>query len=460
MNLLHKDKSDERQALVNEVEEENEENHSSKKTKNNLVYVSFNFINSIVGSGIIGMPYAIKKSGIGLGIIFLLLVAFSSDYSLVLLVKGGQLAGTSNYQDLVLSSFGKIGFFILSIIQFIYPFIAIISYNVIIGDTIPKVLRRLAHVENDNILGNRYFIVFLASVLVTLPLSLSKDIGRLAKISLASLCCVLFLLIVIISRAITLSPSIPATKDAWIFANNGIIESLGIMVFAFMCHHNSFLLYDSLDNPTQSRWNLVTHFSVFISALVTLMFGVIGYVIFTGYTEGDILENFCKDDDLINITRFIYTVTIMLTYPIECFVCREVIERVLFSYKTFSLQRHITITGLIVLFALLISYSTDCLGIVLEINGVITATPLAFILPAMCYIKLYRRSRSLNKDVNIITSEDTSNDSSSGSSLIFAWCTLLFGAAILVVGFISIIIHLYKGVFCSHGHELFYCLKK
>ena len=39
---------------------------------------------------------------------------------------------------------------------------------------------------------------------------------------------------------------------------------------------------------------------------------------------GDILENYCHNDDLINVARFLFAITIMLTYPIECFVTREV----------------------------------------------------------------------------------------------------------------------------------------
>ena len=38
------------------------------------------------------------------------------------------------------ASFGKGGYIILSVIQFIYPFVAMVSYNVIVGDTITKLI--------------------------------------------------------------------------------------------------------------------------------------------------------------------------------------------------------------------------------------------------------------------------------------------------------------------------------
>ena len=49
-----------------------------------------------------------------------------------------------------------------------------------------------------------------------------------------------------------------------------------------------------------------------------------GVNLFPNYFAGDILENYCHNDDLINVARFLFAITIMLTYPIECFVTREV----------------------------------------------------------------------------------------------------------------------------------------
>lgn len=48
---------------------------------------------------------------------------FTADYSIILLIKGGNLSGTNSYQALVQSAFGFPGFLILSGLQFLYPFI-------------------------------------------------------------------------------------------------------------------------------------------------------------------------------------------------------------------------------------------------------------------------------------------------------------------------------------------------
>ena len=44
---------------------------------------------------------------------------------------------------------------------------------------------------------------------------------------------------------------------------------------------------------------------------------------------GDLLENYCYSDNLASLARILFAITIICTYPLECFVCREVSTSVL-----------------------------------------------------------------------------------------------------------------------------------
>lgn len=118
-------------------------NNSNLASTASLNQLGLNYINSILGSGVVGIPYALHKAGFGFGLFLLVTLAIVTDYSLSLLVKSANLAGVTSYQDLVHVAFGKPGFYLLTLLQFIYPFIAMISYNVIIGDTVTKVFKRV-----------------------------------------------------------------------------------------------------------------------------------------------------------------------------------------------------------------------------------------------------------------------------------------------------------------------------
>ena len=75
-----------------------------------------------------------------------------------------------------------------------------VSYNVVVGDTVTKVLIRVTGMEETNIFAHRQVVVLLATLFMTIPLCLYRNVARLAKISFLSLVCVGFILIAIIIR--------------------------------------------------------------------------------------------------------------------------------------------------------------------------------------------------------------------------------------------------------------------
>ena len=103
-----------------------------------------------------------------------------------------------------------------------------------------------------------------------------------------------------------------------------------------MCHHNSFLLYNSIENTSLAKWSMVTHVTMAFCFLATILMAMGGYATFIGHVQGDFLNNYCWDDDLMNLSRLLFSITVLLTYPIECFVCREVLVNVFWPEITTS----------------------------------------------------------------------------------------------------------------------------
>uniref|UniRef100_A0A3Q1CR70 Putative sodium-coupled neutral amino acid transporter 11 n=2 Tax=Amphiprion ocellaris TaxID=80972 RepID=A0A3Q1CR70_AMPOC len=404
------------------------------ESRSSLISASFNFINSIIGSGIIGLPYALNQAGLPFGLLLLIVVGLITDYSIILLIKGGHLSGTSSYQSLVQSTFGFPGFLILSGLQFLYPFIAMISYNITTGDTLTKVFQRIPGVGPDHILAERHFVILLSTILFTMPLSLYRNIEKLGKVSFLSMVLTLTILVIVVIRAATLGPQIIPTENAWAFAKWNAIQAVGVMSFAFICHHNSFLIYGSLEQPTLANWSRVTHVSVGSALIVSAVFAVAGYSTFTGYTQGDIFENYCRNDNLATFGRFCFGLSIITTFPLECFVTREVVSNVICS-RDLSRAEHVSITLLIVAVCTAISLAYDCLGVVLELNGVVSATPLIFIVPSACFLKLSPGPWFQSENLIPIA-------------------LILIGVFVMITGLIM------TGLYpqdCSHGVEMFYC---
>ncbi|XP_043930760.1 putative sodium-coupled neutral amino acid transporter 11 isoform X2 [Protopterus annectens] len=376
---------DDRKSLVSKGKTEDE------KMSSNRFSASFNVINSMMGSGIIGLPYSLKQAGFPLGIILLLVVGCITDYSIILLIKGGHLSGADSYQSLVNRTFGFTGYVVLSVLQFVYPFIAMVSYNIIAGDTLTKVFQRIPGVGPNSLLANRKFVILAFTIFLTLPLSLLRNVAKLGKVSLLSVVFAVLILTIVIVRLVTFGPSVPSTQDAWAFAQPNAIQAIGVVAFAFVCHHNSFLIYGSLRDPSLNNWSCITHVSTFVAVFISTLFAASAYATFTGYTQGDILENYCKTDDLATLGRFCYGMCSVLSFPIECFVTRE---------------------------------------------GVLSATPLIFIVPSACYLKLSQGHwYQIDK--------------------LFSCVILIAGLLIMTTGLVMTILNP-QG--CSHGKEMAYCM--
>jgi sodium-coupled neutral amino acid transporter 11 len=81
-----------------------------------------------------------------------------------------------------------------------------VSYNIVVGDTVTKVLVRVSNIEEGSALANRELVTLVATLLVTLPLCLQRDVARLARVSFMSLVFVALILVAIIARAPFMEP--------------------------------------------------------------------------------------------------------------------------------------------------------------------------------------------------------------------------------------------------------------
>lgn len=72
---------------------------------------------------------------------------------------------------------------------------------------------------------------------------------------------------------------------------------------AFVCHHNSLLIYGSLRKPTLDRFAKVTHLSTGISMVMCLLMSIAGFMSFRDKTQGNVLNNFPNDNLMVNVAR-------------------------------------------------------------------------------------------------------------------------------------------------------------
>ena len=233
---------------------------------------------------------------------------------------------------------------------------------------------------------------------ISYPLSLHRNIEKLSKASAVALLSMVFIILAVIVRGPAMPPELkgdPSLRLTIVHPSN-LIRSVSVISFAFVCHHNSLLIYGSLKEPSMDKFRMVTHYSTFISTIAAVSMSIAGYWFFEDKTLSNILNNFPNTDVIVNIARFCFGLNMFTTLPLECFVCREVLETYFF-HGQYEYRRHLILTTSLVVSAMAISLLTCDLGIVLEITGGLSATALAFFFPSVCYLKLSHDAKQIER---------------------------------------------------------------
>ncbi|GAA5897125.1 hypothetical protein JCM6882_001799 [Rhodosporidiobolus microsporus] len=385
-----------------------------------------NMSNSILGAGIIGLPYALREAGFFSGILLLLILGCVTDWTIRLIVLNAKMSGRRTYIDIMDSCFGRHGRAAVSFFQFAFAFGGMCAFEVILGDTVPRVLLALVGPDPSPLVGfliGRHFVVTVLTVGISYPLSLYRDIEKLSHASTLALISMVVIVVSVGIRGPGVDDSLKGDPAArWTFLEPGVFEAIGVISFAFVCHHNSLLIYGSLRTPTLDRFARVTHISTMLSIVACLCMSTSGFLVFTDKTAGNVLNNFAEDDTLINIARACFGANMFATLPLEAFVCREVAETYFWpDEREFNKKRHILITSGLVFSALIVSLITCDLGLILELAGGFSATALAYLFPAACFLRL------------------SGSGSQQAPQRLAAWLCAAFGVAVMVLStFLSI----------------------
>lgn len=359
--------------------------------KSNLWMAFMNMANSIIGAGIIGQAYALKQAGLLAGVLLLIGLSFVIDWTIRLMVTNSKLSGMKTYQSTVKQCFGRTGMFVISIAQGLFAFGGCIAFCVIIGDTIPHILRAIFphaidHPASKFFTGRLSAIVFCV-IGISYPLSLNRNIASLAKASALALVSMALITLTVVIRGPQVAPDDAHLSARLLTLNTNLFQAVSIISFAFVCHHNTLLIYNSLKTPTLNRFAKVVHWSVGVSAVCCLALGVSGFLSFKNQTESNVLNNFPGNDIMANIARFCFGFNMVTTLPLEIFVCRSVLGEYLFKEEMPTIY-HFAITTALILATTGISLLTCDLGVILELVGASAACTMAYILPQMCFLKL------------------------------------------------------------------------
>uniref|UniRef100_A0A8C8ICA8 Amino acid transporter transmembrane domain-containing protein n=1 Tax=Oncorhynchus tshawytscha TaxID=74940 RepID=A0A8C8ICA8_ONCTS len=403
----------------------------------------FNLSNAIMGSGILGLSYAMANTGIVLFVVLLLGVAILSLYSVHLLLMTAKEGGSLIYEKLGERAFGwpgKMAAFGSITLQNIG---AMSSYLFIVKYELPEVIRAFMGLEQSSgewYMNGNYLVVFV-SIGIILPLCILKNLGYLGYTSGFSLSCMVFFLGVLIYKKYNLPCPMPfmyhtnhsmngtalgphaphngtvlmdfsradmspasylddhhtsgvrfephpddveemCTPKYFVF-NSQTAYTVPILAFSFVCHPEILPIYSELKDRSRRKMQNVSNLSI-LAMLVMYMFSALfGYLTFYGTIH---------KHNKIHLQQLYYFVSDFIAV-IEMFekeTIRSSINTMLFSQREFSWVRHMLIAAFILLFNNLLVIFVPTIRDIFGFIGSSAATMLIFILPAAFYLRLVK----------------------------------------------------------------------
>lgn len=347
-----------------------------------------NLVNTILGAGVLAMPSAIASLGLIPGLFAVLVFGWLSGLGLSLLDWSGWIASeslpsknTTVYQDpenedeiisLDNPSFASVGdmngprseaagldsrkvsFNALS--KMTYPHLASVfdmaiaikcfgvsvSYLVIVGQLMPSVLAEFGATENGPLGWYLYreFWICLAMIII-IPFCFLRKLDSLKYTSMIALLGVAYLFVLVIWQFIALQSSdlssspIPRNPRSdfkfFDFRILRFMKSLPVFVFGFTCHQNLFAVHNELAKQTPFRMMKVVWSSIGIAAFVYLIVGSLGYVQFGRSVSSNLLSDFNQSgsyDLSITVGRLVFSILVLLSYPLQIHPCRVSLNKV------------------------------------------------------------------------------------------------------------------------------------
>ncbi|XP_006978409.1 sodium-coupled neutral amino acid transporter 3 [Peromyscus maniculatus bairdii] len=382
----------------------------------------FNLSNAIMGSGILGLAYAMANTGIILFLFLLTAVALLSSYSIHLLLKSSGIVGIRAYEQLGYRAFGTPGKLAAALAITLQNIGAMSSYLYIIKSELPLVIQTFLNLENPSPVWymNGNYLVILVSVTIILPLALMRQLGYLGYSSGFSLSCMVFFLIAVIYKKFQvpcpLHILVNATGNSshmvmleekaqlhdepeaaafcapdYFTLNSQTAYTIPIMAFAFVCHPEVLPIYTELKDPSKRKMQHISNLSIAVMYVMYFLAALFGYLTFYDRVESELLHTYNKVDAfdvLILCVRVAVLIAVTLTVPIVLFPVRRAIQQMLFQNQEFSWLRHVLIaTGLLTCINLLVIFAPNILGI-FGIIGATSAPCLIFIFPAIFYFRI------------------------------------------------------------------------
>eukprot|EP00397_Hematodinium_sp_SG-2012_P039391 GEMP01043000.1.p1 GENE.GEMP01043000.1~~GEMP01043000.1.p1 ORF type:complete len:437 (+),score=70.23 GEMP01043000.1:129-1439(+) len=376
---------------------------------------------TMIGTGIVALPYAFMLCGVSLGLITLLSVIFVAYLGFVAMFRVVKKERQCSYEALA-TRLPPVGQMMLKVILAL-TLVAAITCYIIIGSHIMKSVFIASGLENL-VIDDR--ITFSCVILLMYPGSIMRSFESLNFLSSYCLIATIILVGIIIDRCVVAVPlkdmaPVSAQKKQHIRTSAVEVEvaefagfalSMPIVSAAMMAHVNVPLIYSELNDAGRSRVNLLCAAVCIVAVLVYGSIGLAGYARFGAHTSDDIvrdlfdfnLRTLDDYDPCITLAQAILGSVIILKTPLIMLPMRSITINLLgygslnpeVSAVAYLCDNHPwgnrLLSAALLFFCWSLAFTVPHLSTVLELVGAVLCTSLSYIIPGVFVLKSYPKS--------------------------------------------------------------------
>lgn len=323
--------------------------HSTSRIGASIQSSIVNTVNTIIGAGVLVLPYAIRTDSVLLGVFLIIFAGVTSALGLIIqgITSKFLPQGTATFFSACRLTYPKLSL-VFDLAIFLQCFGVCVSYLVLTGDLMPLVFS----ISGWSAESMKVFYV-LSSMLLIVPLSLLRKIDSLRYASIIALVAILYICLLIYGNFISAYlhdwKNIPKEKvgNFSYVKPEGLklmFKTLGVIVLAYTCP-NQFSIVSELHDPSIERINRIVYLSMSITTFVFISVALAGYFTFGNALSGNILLMY--ESTLYSQTgRTLLVLMVILSYPLMFHPARISINNVCHVIKNtyFHQQNNSTIT--------------------------------------------------------------------------------------------------------------------
>ncbi|KAH8272580.1 hypothetical protein KR026_006658 [Drosophila bipectinata] len=353
--------------------------------------------NSIIGVGILAMPFCFQKCGIVLSIVLLILSNWITRVCCHYLIKTSLLTRRKSFELLGLHAFGVSGKLLVELCIIGYLIGTCITYFVVVGDLGPQIISQMFTLNVGEHQHLRTLVMIVVTVVCILPLGMLRNVDSLSAVCTASIGFYVCLMLKIVLEAQAHISANDWTDKVRYWEPAGVLQCLPIFSMALSCQMQLFEVFESINNQSLDKLNGIVRNATWICTFVYIAVGFFGYVAFCTHTfSGNILVNLSNSfgSDIIKIG---FVLSIAFSFPLVIFPCRASIYSLLYrkghseSSSYIPEQRFRFITIFIVTFSLCVALVIPSVELIIGLVGSTIGVAICIMFPASSFRKIIKK---------------------------------------------------------------------